>query len=241
MIPVPVLYYLSGLTCNESNFVQKAGAQRLANEHGLAIVCPDTSPRNVNIPGEDDSWDFGSGAGFYVDATVSPWSTNYRMFSYVTKELQETINGNFPVNPEKQGIIGHSMGGHGALVCSLKNPGLYKSVSTFSAISNPIQCPWGKKAFAGYLGPDETIWKEWDATELVKNYQGPPLELFLDQGSADDFLTAGQLLPNNLVEAAREAQVPCILKMRDGYDHSYFYIATFIQEHIEYHAKILCN
>lgn len=241
LFSVPVLYWLSGLTCTESNFVQKAGGQRLADKHGLIIVCPDTSPRNVNIPGEDDSWDFGSGAGFYVDASQAPWATNYRMFSYITKELIETIDANFPTIPGQQSIFGHSMGGHGALVCSLKNPGLYKSVSAFAAIANPIECPWGKKAFAGYLGDDTEQWKNWDATELVKNYNGPPLELFLDQGSADDFLTAGQLLPNNLVEAARSAQLPCILNMREGYDHSYFYIATFVDEHIEYHARFLNN
>lgn len=233
---------MSGLTCNESNFVIKAGAQRLASEHKLIIVCPDTSPRNVNIAGEDDSWDFGSGAGFYVDATETPWAKNYRMYSYVTQELIETINANFAANPDKQGIFGHSMGGHGALICSLKNPGLFKSVSAFAPICNPTQCPWGQKAFTGYLGENQKeAWKDWDATELVKKYEGAPLELFLDQGSADDFLTAGQLLPHNLVEAARSAQVPCILKMREGYDHSYFYIATFVQEHIEYHARILNN
>lgn len=195
----------------------------------------------MGVPGEDDSWDFGSGAGFYVDAAAAPWSQNYRMYSYVTKELIETINANFPALPDVQGIFGHSMGGHGALICSLKNPGLFKSVSAFAPICNPTQCPWGKKAFAGYLGPDEETWKEWDATELVKKYQGPPLELFLDQGSADDFLTAGQLLPNNLLEASRSAQVPCILKMREGYDHSYFYISSFVEEHIAYHARLLGN
>lgn len=219
----------------------KAGAQRLANDRGLIIVCPDTSPRDVNIAGEDESWDFGSGASFYLDATQAPWSANYRMYSYVTKELIETINEHFPAIPDKQSIFGHSMGGHGALICSLKNPGLFKSVSAFAPICNPTECPWGKKAFAGYLGADSELWKEWDATELVKKYQGAPLELFLDQGAADDFLAAGQLLPNNLVEAARSAQVPCILKMRDGYDHSYFYISTFVGAHIEYHSHFLCN
>lgn len=237
---VPVLYFLSGLTCTETNFIMKAGAQRMAAEHGLIIVCPDTSPRNVNLPGEDESWDFGSGAGFYIDATKEPWSKHYRMFSYVTKELVETVNGNFPADPKNQSIFGHSMGGHGALICSLKNPGLYKSVSAFSAICNPIECPWGKKAFTGYLGSEDTeTWKEWDATELVKKYQGAPLELFLDQGDSDDFYTAGQLLPKNLVEAARSAEVPCVLKIRPGYDHSYYYIATFVEEHILYHVRFL--
>lgn len=212
----------------------------MAAEKGLIIVCPDTSPRNVNLPGEDDSWDFGSGAGFYVDATKEPWSRHYRMFSYVTKELVETVNENFQVDPKSQSIFGHSMGGHGALICSLKNPGLYRSVSAFSAICNPIQCPWGQKAFTGYLGCDEPeAWKEWDATELVKKYQGAPLELFLDQGGDDEFLNAGQLLPNNLIEAARSAEVPCVLKIRPGYDHSYYYIATFVEEHINYHSRFL--
>lgn len=238
-ISVPVLYYLSGLCCTEANMVQKAGGQRTASQKGLIIVCPDTSPRNVNIAGEDDSWDFGSSAGFYVDATEEPWAKNYRMYSYVTKELIETINENFPAQVGNQSILGHSMGGHGALICSLKNPGLYKSVSAFAPICNPTQCPWGKKAFGGYLGADEATWKEYDATELVKTYNGPPLMLFVDQGTADEFLIAGQLLPQNLVKAAQDAQVPLVLKNREGYDHSYFYIATFIEEHIEYHAKFL--
>lgn len=179
--PLPVLYWLSGLTCNETNFIQKAGAQRYAAEHGIIIVCPDTSPRKVNIPGEDDSWDFGSSAGFYIDATNEPWNKNYRMFSYVTSELVQLVNSNFPTIPDRLSIFGHSMGGHGALVCALKSSGLYKSVSAFAPISNPIECPWGKKAFAGYLGKNEETWKNWDATELVKKYNGPPLELFIDQ------------------------------------------------------------
>ncbi|XP_055678602.1 S-formylglutathione hydrolase [Lutzomyia longipalpis] len=236
---LPVLFWLSGLTCTEANFVQKAGGQKYAAELGLIIVCPDTSPRNVNIPGEDDSWDFGSGAGFYVDATQEPWKKHYRMFSYVTKELLDLVEANFPVNSEKKGIFGHSMGGHGALVCSLKNPGLFRSVSTFAAISNPINCPWGVKAFSGYFGENREEWKNWDATELVKTYNGPPLEVFLDQGDADQFLKENQLLPNNLAEACRAANFPFILRMRDGYDHSYFYIATFIEEHLRYHAERL--
>lgn len=239
---VPVLYFLSGLTCTEANFAQKAGAQRIANEKNIIIVGPDTSPRNVNIPGEDDSWDFGSGAGFYVDATEAPWAKHYRMFSYVTKELIEVVNANFPtLGGDNQSICGHSMGGHGALVCSLKNPGLYKSVSAFAAISNPSECAWGKKALAGYVGADQTVWAIWDASALVKGYQGPALELFLDQGTDDQFYKEKQLLPENLVNAARDSPVQCVLKMRQGYDHSYFYIATFIEEHIAYHAKFLCK
>ncbi|XP_053661074.1 S-formylglutathione hydrolase [Anopheles marshallii] len=237
---LPVLYWLSGLTCNETNFIQKAGAQRYATEHNLIIVCPDTSPRNVNIPGEDDSWDFGSGAGFYIDATKDPWSNHYRMFSYVTQELIDVVNNNFPTVVNKMSIAGHSMGGHGALICALKNPGLYKSVSAFAAISNPTKCPWGQKIFSGYLGEEkEAEWKNWDATELVASYNGPPLELYLDQGSEDSFLKDGQLNPNNLVDACRAAQVPCVLNMREGYDHSYFYVASFIGDHIAYHARHL--
>lgn len=238
--PAPVVFYLSGLTCTEENFIQKSGFQKYANEYGLIVVNPDTSPRNVNIPGEDESYDFGSGAGFYVDATEEPWKKNYRMFSYVTSELIDLVNENFLVVPNKIGIMGHSMGGHGALICALKNPGLYSSVSTFAAISNPINCPWGQKALKGYLGSDESEWKNWDATELVKVYNGIPMEIFLDQGNDDNFLKQSQLLPENLVKASTENdKIQAFLNMRDGYDHSYFYINTFIEEHIKYHAKFL--
>lgn len=179
---VPVIYWLSGLTCTEMNFVQKAGAQKYASEHGLMIVCPDTSPRGLKIPGDSDSWDFGEGASFYVDATQEPWNKNYKMYSYVTSELPEIIAANFPVSEGKQSIMGHSMGGHGALICALKNPGLYKSVSVFAPICNPCKCPWGKKAFGNYLGAEETSsWKDWDATELMKVYKGPEIHLLLDQ------------------------------------------------------------
>ncbi|XP_055389280.1 S-formylglutathione hydrolase [Condylostylus longicornis] len=237
---VPVLYWLSGLTCTEENFVIKAGAQRYAAENGIAIVCPDTSPRNVNIPGEDDSYDFGSGAGFYVDATQEPWSKHYKMNSYVTSELINLISDNFPMLSNKKSICGHSMGGHGALICALKNPGLYCSVSAFAPISNPINCPWGQKAFKGYLGENQNDWKEFDATSLVANYSGVPIEIFIDQGIDDKFYKEKQLLPENLVESsAKNNNVQVVLKMRDGYDHSYFYIASFIGEHIEYHVKHL--
>lgn len=211
---------------------------RYAAEHGLIIVCADTSPRNLEIPGQDDSYDFGSGAGFYVDATTDLWRNNYRMYSYVTSELIDLINTNFPTNG-KQSIFGHSMGGHGAIICAFKNPGLYKSVSAFAPIVNPINCAWGKKAFTGYLGSDENTWKEYDSSELVKKYNGPPLEIFIDQGKSDDFLEKQQLLPENLVNSCKDSQVPVILNMREGYDHSYFYIATFVGEHIAYHAKFL--
>lgn len=238
---LPVLYWLSGLTCNETNFIQKSGFQRYASEHGLIVVCPDTSPRGVNLPGEDDSWDFGSGAGFYVDASKDPWSKHYKMFSYVTQELIDVVNNNFPMAAaDRQSIAGHSMGGHGALICALKNPGLYRSVSAFAPICNPTKCPWGVKAFGGYFGEaDKEEWRNWDASELVAGYNGPPLELYVDQGAEDSFLKDGQLLPHNLVEACKAAQFPCVLNMREGYDHSYFYVASFIGEHLAYHARHL--
>lgn len=236
---VPVIYWLSGLTCTEQNFVFKSGFQRYASEHGVIVVAPDTSPRGCNIPGEDESYDFGTGAGFYVDATQEPWSKNYRMFSYVTKELPEVVNSNFPALPDCQSIMGHSMGGHGALICALKNPGKYRTVSTFAAICNPTQGRWGKKALAGYLGSSESSnWADWDATELVKKYNGPPLEILLDQGKGDEFL-AGDLFPENFVNVCKESQMPVILHMREGYDHSYYYIATFIGEHFKHHLRYL--
>ncbi|CRK99584.1 CLUMA_CG012896, isoform A [Clunio marinus] len=236
----PVLYYLSGLTCNELNCVQKCGFQKYAAENGIIVVCPDTSPRNIEgLDTSAFSWDFGYGAGFYVDATIDLYKKNFRMYSYVTTELIEMINSNFPAIPGKQSVTGHSMGGHGALICALKNPGLYQSVSAFAPISNPVNCPWGHKAFKGFLGPDESTWKAYDATELVSKYKGPPLELFIDQGSEDQFLKENQLLPNNLVEAAKKVQMPLIYKLRDGYDHSYFFMSTFISEHFAYHAKFL--
>nr|XP_033331700.1 S-formylglutathione hydrolase [Megalopta genalis] len=239
--PIPVIYWLSGLECTEANFTQKAGAQKYASEHGVIIVAPDTSPRNLNIPGEDDDWDFGTGAGFYVDATNEPWNKNYRMYSYITKELPALINEEFSVLPNKQSIMGHSMGGHGALICALKNPGLYKSVSAFAPICNPISCPWGKKAFSGYFGGTETnpVWKNWDATELAKKYNGPPLEILIDQGKEDPFLKNGQLLPNNLLADVKDVGLSLVLRFQEGYDHSYFFISTFIEDHIKHHLKYL--
>ncbi|KAM8703509.1 hypothetical protein ACLKA7_008176 [Drosophila subpalustris] len=234
----PVLYFLSGLTCTHENFVQKSGFQESAAKHGLIVVNPDTSPRGLELPGQDDAYDFGSGAGFYVDATEKPWSNHYKMYSYVTQELPELVKANFPALPGKQGIFGHSMGGHGALICSLKNPGLYQSVSAFAPIANPSECPWGQKAFTGYLGTNTSDWAEWDATSLVSKYASTPQELFIDQGSADNFLT--QLLPENLLAAAApNDHIQTIYKQREGYDHGYFYIATFVAEHIAYHAKLL--
>lgn len=235
----PVLYWLSGLTCTDQNFVTKAGAQKYAAKNGIIVVAPDTSPRDCKIAGEDDSYDFGSGAGFYVNATKDPWKTNYRMYAYVTQELPALINSNFPVDVGRQSISGHSMGGHGALICALKNPGQYKSVSAFAPICNPMNCPWGVKAFTGYLGEDKEAWKEYDATCLVKKYSGPPLDILIDQGKADNFLAPGQLLPDNFVAACTESKTPVTLRMQEGYDHSYYFMATFIEDHITHHAKYL--
>ena len=236
----PILYWLSGLTCTEQIFIWKGGAQRLASALGLAVVVPDTSPRGCNIEGEEDSWDFGTGAGFYVNATEEKWKKNYRMYSYVTSELPEVVRTNFNVNPDRQSIFGHSMGGHGALICTLKNPGMYRSVSAFAPICNPINCPWGKKAFSGYLGPDRETWKQWDATELVKSYKGPPFSyILIDQGKADSFLTDGQLLPENFVQSAQESGVPVVLRMQEDYDHSYLFVSTFMEDHMRHHAAAL--
>ncbi|WP_027853795.1 S-formylglutathione hydrolase [Marinobacterium litorale] len=233
---VPVLYWLSGLTCTDENFMQKAGAQRLASELGIAIVCPDTSPRGTDHPGEHDSYDFGSAAGFYVNATEAPWSENYRMYDYVVDELPALIEEHFPVT-DKRSISGHSMGGHGALICALKNPGRYQSVSAFAPISNPINCPWGEKALAGYLGNDRESWKAWDSCELIAS-ASERLPLLVDQGEADDFL-AEQLKPEALKQACEENGHPLELRLQPGYDHSYFFIASFIDDHLRHHAKAL--
>lgn len=231
---LPVIYWLSGLTCTEENFMMKAGAQQHAAAHNLILVMPDTSPRGCNAEGDD----FGLGAGFYVDATQDPWKKNYNMYSYITKELPELINSEFPVDPERQSIMGHSMGGHGALICHLKNPGKYRSVSAFAPICNPTQCPWGHKFFTGFLGPNQEHWEEYDATCLVKKYNGPPIPLLIDQGTDDQFLEE-QLHPNNLLKACEGVGMPYLYSKRLGYNHSYFYIATFIGEHIQHHAKYL--
>lgn len=215
----------------------KAGAQHVAAKYGLMLVAPDTSPRNTGIAGEDDDWDFGTGAGFYVDATVQPWSSHYRMYSYIVHELPALIAEHFPVQPEKQGIFGHSMGGHGALVCALKNPQQYQSVSAFAPIAAPMRCPWGQKAFTNYLGSDEESWRAYDASELVltANYHRP---ILIDQGTADPFL-AQQLLPEVFQQACEEANQPLTLRFQEGYNHSYYFIATFISDHIRYHAAAL--
>ena len=237
---VPVVYWLSGLTCTEQNFITKAGMQRYAAEYGLAVVCPDTSPRGCNIEGEEDSWDFGTGAGFYVDATEEKWKTNYNMYSYVTKELPALIESNFPVEPTKKSIFGHSMGGHGALICFLKNPGMYRSVSGFAPITNPINAPWGKKAFSGYLGPDQTSWKDWDATELVQTFKAPLTSyILIDQGKADEFYEKKQLLPETFLEAARKNNIPVVFRLQEGYDHNYYFVGTFLADHFKHHAEAL--
>jgi len=233
---LPVLYWLSGLTCTEENFMIKAGAQRVAAELGIVIVTMDTSARNMGIEGEDDNYFFGSGAGFYLNATEDKWSKNYNMYDYVSKELPELIEKNFKVNSNKS-IFGHSMGGHGALITALKNPGQYKSVSAFSPIVHPSLCPWGKTIFTGYLGSDQTTWKEYDSCELIKT-NTEKLPLFVDQGSDDEFLKE-QLLTPELEKVCAQYNHPLTLRMQQGYDHSYYFIATFIEDHIRYHAKYL--
>jgi len=231
---VPVLYWLSGLTCTDENFMQKAGAQRVASELGIAIVCPDTSPRGTDLPGEHDSYDFGSGAGFYVNSTQSPWDRNYRMYDYVTQELPDLIEANFPVN-DIRGISGHSMGGHGALVCYLRNPGRYRSISAFAPICHPSECGWGKKAFSRYLGESREDWARYDATLLIGDAQ-EKLPVLIDQGTQDDFLH-DQLKPGALEQACIANHYPLMLRMQKDYDHSYFFIATFIEEHLRHHAR----
>jgi S-formylglutathione hydrolase len=236
--PVPALYWLSGLTCTEENFIVKAGAQRVAAELGLALVVPDTSPRGLKLPGESESYDFGLGAGFYVDATQAPWSRGYRMYSYVTEELPQLVAGEFPIDAARVGVFGHSMGGHGALTIALKNPDHYRSVSAFAPISSPMRCPWGEKALSGYLGPDRAAWRQYDATALLeeRGWRGPPL--LVDQGTSDQFLES-QLKPKLLEQACRQADVPLQLRMQAGYDHSYFFIASFIEDHLRFHARNL--
>jgi S-formylglutathione hydrolase len=237
---VPLLWYLAGLTCTEETFMIKAGAQRVAAELGIALVAPDTSPRNVPLPGDSDQWDFGVGAGFYVDATREPWSRHYRMYTYVTSELPALIEANFPVDARRQGIFGHSMGGHGALTIALKNPGRYRSVSAFAPIAAPMQCPWGQKAFAGYLGDEREAWRAHDASELIRALPAvdgrPPL--LVDQGLADPFLEQ-QLLPDRLEKACAEKGYPLTLRRHPGYDHGYYFISTFIEDHLRHHARTL--
>jgi S-formylglutathione hydrolase len=235
---VPMLYWLSGLTCTEENFIVKAGAQRVASTLGIALIVPDTSPRGLRLPGESASYDLGLGAGFYVDATEAPWSRGYRMYSYVAKELRELVAAGFPVDPSRTGIFGHSMGGHGALTIALRNPQIYKSVSAFAPIVSPMRCPWGEKALTAYLGEDRARWREYDATALIEDngWSGPPL--LVDQGTKDQFLDT-QLKPALLQSACEARNVPLELRMQDGYDHSYFFISSFIEDHLRFHARHL--
>jgi S-formylglutathione hydrolase len=238
--PVPVLYYLAGLTSTEETFMTKGGAQRLAAEHGLMLVAPDTSPRGLGLPAEDDDYDFGTGAGFYLDATTEPFSRHYNMGTYVTHELPQVVAEHFPAS-DARGIFGHSMGGHGALTLALKNPDLYASVSAFAPVSAPIRVPWGKKAFSGYIGPDEETWREHDASELVR--QSPFTDgrtILVDQGTADEFLEE-QLYPEVFEKACHEAGQPLTMRWQNGYDHGYYFISTFMEDHIKHHAKTLTN
>ncbi len=234
---VPVLFFLAGLTCTEETFMIKSGAQRYAAEYGLILVSMDTSPRQTGIPGETDSWDFGAGAGFYLDATVEPWSRHYRMESYVTQELREIIIEHFTADQNRMGIFGHSMGGHGALTLALRYPELYRSVSAFAPIYAPAQCPWGQKAFRNYLGEDQQNWRQYDATALIEDGCRAP-DLLIDQGLDDQFLTQ-QLYPEALEKACREADQKLTLRFHSGYDHSYYFISTFIGEHLSYHRDAL--
>jgi S-formylglutathione hydrolase len=235
---VPVLYWLSGLTCTDENFVTKAGAQRYAAEHGIAIVAPDTSPRGEGVPDDPEAaWDFGLGAGFYVNATQSPWSQHYRMYDYVVTELPALLKAQFPVDEARMAISGHSMGGHGALTIALKNPGRFKSVSAFSPICSPLRCPWGEKALGMYLGDDRATWTEHDSCALMAHVE-EKLPALVDQGDADNFLQE-QLKPELLQEVANSVGYPLELRMQPGYDHSYFFIASFIGEHIAFHASHL--
>jgi len=236
--PVPVLYWLSGLTCNDENFVQKAGAQQHAAEHGIAIVCPDTSPRGDGVADDPEgAYDMGLGAGFYVNATQKPWAEHYQMYSYITDELPALINGEFPVDSQRASISGHSMGGHGALTIALKNPDRFKSVYAFSPIYSPLNCPWGDKVLSNYLGDDRQVWEQYDGVELVKQAT-EHLPVLVDQGEADNFLVE-QLKTELLIDAAQQAQYPMQIRMQPDYDHSYFFIATFIGEHIAFHARAL--
>ncbi len=235
---VPVLYWLSGLTCTDQNFVTKAGAQQYATEHSIAIVCPDTSPRGEGVPDDaQGAWDFGLGAGFYVNATQAPWSEHYSMYDYVVNELPALINANFAIDGQRASISGHSMGGHGALTIALNNTAKFKSVSAFSPIVSPLNCPWGEKALSNYLGSGKAAWDRYDSCTLVRSAEFQ-LPILVDQGKADNFLEE-QLKTELLEQASREADYPMNIRYQDGYDHSYYFIASFIGEHIAFHAKHL--
>ncbi|KAK6244214.1 hypothetical protein QUC31_010623 [Theobroma cacao] len=233
-----ILYWLSGLTCTDENFIIKSGAQRAASAEGVALIAPDTSPRGLNVEGEADSWDFGVGAGFYLNATQEKWK-NWRMYDYVVKEMPKLLSENFPqLDTSKASISGHSMGGHGALTVYLKNLDKYKSVSAFAPIANPINCPWGQKAFTNYLGNDKAAWEEYDATFLISKFHDVSATILIDQGEDDKFLH-DQLLAHKFEEACRSVNAPILLRLQPGYDHSYFFISTFIDDHISHHAQAL--
>lgn len=235
--PVPVLFFLAGLTCTEETFAIKAGAQRVAAELGLMIVTPDTSPRDTGIDGASAAWDFGHGAGFYLDATEAPWAKHFHMEGWITRELRALVLSNFAADAKRVGILGHSMGGHGALTLALRHPGLYQSVSALAPIAAPSQCPWGEKAFTGYLGPDRSTWSAHDATELVKAGRRLPAVL-IDQGLSDSFLE-GQLHPHLFEAACHQAEQPVILRRHSGYDHGYYFIASFIEDHLRHHSQAM--
>lgn len=237
--PVPALVYLAGLTCSEETFAIKAGAQRVAAELGLMLVTPDTSPRGTGVAGADESWDFGTAAGFYLDATQPPWATHWRMESYITQELPRLLAQHFAVSGAALGVFGHSMGGHGALTLALRHPGLFKSCSALAPIAVPSHCPWGIKAFTGYLGSDRSAWAEHDATALIEaGHRAPPL--LIDQGEADQFL-AEQLLLHRFEAACRDAGQPLRLRRHAGYDHGYYFIASFVEDHLRHHAQALLS
>ncbi|KAG0496743.1 hypothetical protein HPP92_001434 [Vanilla planifolia] len=235
---IPVLYWLSGLTCTDENFITKSGAQRAASQEGVALVAPDTSPRGINVEGEADSWDFGVGAGFYLNATQEKWK-NWRMYDYVVKELPKLLNDSFEqIDTSKASIFGHSMGGHGALTIYLRNLDKYKASSAFAPIVNPMNCPWGQKAFSNYLGEDKLDWEVYDATCLITKFNKFAIPILIDQGEDDKFLKE-QLLPHKFEEACKQLDAPLVLRLQPGYDHSYYFIATFIDDHIHHHAHAL--
>ena len=235
---VPTLYWLSGLTCNDDNARSKGGFQRFAEKHGIAIVFPDTSPRGDNVADEPERYDLGQAAGFYVNATQDPWKPHFQMFDYVTRELPALIESNLPLIAGVKSVSGHSMGGHGALICALKCTDAYRSVSAFAPIANPVNCGWGEGCFGAYLGDDRSGWDAYDATQLVQG--GARIsDILIDQGDADEFLHQGQLLPENLQSACDAAGQSCTVRMQPGYDHSYHFIASFIEDHFEYHARFL--
>ena len=236
---VPVLFYLAGLTCTEETFFIKAGAQRFASHHGMMLVSPDTSPRGTGIEGEDQDWDFGSGAGFYIDAVQEPWSRHYRMESYLVHELRPLIINEFNADEQRVSIFGHSMGGHGALVLALRHRDLFRSVSAFAPISAPSRCPWGEKAFSNYLGRDRNAWAQYDASELMKQSSSPfPDGILIDQGLGDKFLNE-QLLPEQFEQACKQAHQPLMLRRHEGYDHGYYFISTFMADHIAFHHRAI--